>query len=165
MIIPGKTAVARGIIRGLRDRTVQSQPCGVDLSLRHVLRWTSPATIDLSNTFRAASATERIPFADDLNKVHLSSGSYLVEFNEQVDIPLDIMGQVCVRSSLWRSGVLLRAGVMDSGYRGAVGAMLQVASPHGITLYGNARLAQMVFHQMSESVDGYDGAYQNASKL
>ncbi|EME44586.1 hypothetical protein DOTSEDRAFT_130268 [Dothistroma septosporum NZE10] len=165
MILPGKAAVARGIIKGLHDQAVQSQPCGVDLSLRHILRWTSAATIDISNQSRKSSATERVKFDGRPKQLHLGSGCYLAEFNEEVDIPLDIMGQVFVRSSLWRSGVLLSAGVMDSGYRGAVGAMLQVTNPHGITLYENARLAQMVFHQMSESVDGYDGAYQNAKRL
>lgn len=51
---------------------------------------------------------------------------------------------------------------MDSGYKGAVGAMLQVVNPHGITLHENARLAQMVFHEMSENVEGYSGVYQGA---
>lgn len=35
--------------------------------------------------------------------VMLKSGSYLVEFNETVDVPLDLMGQIFVRSSLFRS--------------------------------------------------------------
>lgn len=51
-----------------------------------------------------------------LETVLFSSGSYLVEFNESVDVPLDLMGQIFVRSSLFRLGALLSAGVMDSGY-------------------------------------------------
>lgn len=55
---------------------------------------------------------------------------------------------------------------MDSGYKGSVGALLQVVNPHGITLHENARLAQMVFHQMSEEVEeGYSGVYQGAKGL
>lgn len=61
-----------------------------------------------------------------LEIVLFSSGSYLVEFNESVDVPLDLMGQIFVRSSLFRLEALLSAGVMDSGYKGGVGAMLQV---------------------------------------
>ena len=34
----------------------------------------------------------------------LKMGSYMVDFNEVVDVPLDLMGQVFVRSSLFRSG-------------------------------------------------------------
>lgn len=92
--------------------------------------------------------------------VDLAFGSYLVEFNEMVDMPLDLMGQILVRSSLFRSGALVHAGVMDSGYKGAVGAMLQVVNFHGLRLLRDAKLAQMVFQQMSEPVEGYSGVYQ-----
>lgn len=97
--------------------------------------------------------------------VMLEPGAYLVEFNETVDMPLTLMGQIFVRSSLFRSGALLSAGVMDSGYKGAVGAMLQVINPHGLVLARDARLAQMVFHQMSEPVKGYRGVYQGSGSI
>ena len=54
---------------------------------------------------------------------------------------------------------------MDSGYKGAVGAMLQVVNPHGLLLFRDARLAQMVFHQMSEPVEGYSGVYQGLESM
>jgi len=97
--------------------------------------------------------------------VMLEAGSYLVEFNEIVNVPLDLMGQIFVRSSLFRSGALLSAGVMDCGYQGAVGAMLQVVNPHGLLLFRNARLAQIVFHEMREPVEGYSGKYQGSRSI
>ncbi|OCK82257.1 hypothetical protein K432DRAFT_380611 [Lepidopterella palustris CBS 459.81] len=48
--------------------------------------------------------------------VDLPLGSYLVKFNETVDVPLDVMGQIFVRSSLFRCGALLSTGVMDSAF-------------------------------------------------
>ena len=55
---------------------------------------------------------------------------------------------------------------MDSGYRGAVGGLLTVNHPCGMTLHANARLAQMVCYQMSESVEqGYRGIYQASKGL
>ena len=51
--------------------------------------------------------------------VLLRAGSYLVEFSKTVEVSLDLKGQL-------RSGALLNAGVMDSAYKGAVSAMLQV---------------------------------------
>lgn len=95
----------------------------------------------------------------------LKPGAYLVEFNETVDTPLSLMGQIFVRSSLFRSGALLSVGVMDSGYKGAVSAMLQVVNLHGLLLFRNARLAQMAFHQMSEPVEGYNGVYQGLGSV
>ncbi len=88
-----------------------------------------------------------------------------MEFNETVDVPLDLMGQMFVRSSLFRSGALLSAGVMDSGYKGAVGAMLQVANPHDLLLFRDARLTQMVFHQLSEPVKGYREMYKGSRSV
>jgi len=81
------------------------------------------------------------------------------------------MGQLFVRSSLFRSGALVSAGVMDAGYHGAIGlllswcmvymnineyfclgGLLQVINPHGLTLYQDAKLAQFVFHTLAEKV-------------
>jgi dUTP pyrophosphatase len=36
------------------------------------------------------------------------------------------MGEIFVRNTLFRSGVLMSAGVMGSGHIGAVGALMQV---------------------------------------
>ena len=193
MILPGKSLIPK-IISNVLSFKVQAQLCGVDLTLKRVLIWTSPGVIDFDNIKRVTASTGEMPFASEhrgksvvqshiprahtsisasmfetpnqINETHdtksllLPKGSYLVEFNEHVAVPLDLMGQIFVRSSLFRSGALISAGVMDAGYEGAVGAMLQVVNPLGLRLYRDARLAQIVFHRMSEPVEGYDGMYQ-----
>lgn len=140
------------------------QPCGVDVSLRKVLRWTSRPTIDFDNSRRQSAGTSELPFGgeDGAGPVVLPQGSYLVEFNETVHIPLDCMGQLFVRSSLWRSGALLTAGVIDAGYEGALGALLDVKNPHGISLYRDAKLGQVTMHRLEEKVAGYSGIYQSS---
>ena len=182
MILPGCIALQRTVITNLRSAKHQVQPCGIDLTLKRVLKWTSSGTIDFDNTQRQTSQTVEIPFepssttiADksaqqhnhpdtnipsNTDLLHLSPGSYLIEFNERVAMPLDLMGQILVRSSLFRSGALIHAGVMDSGYEGPVGAMLQVVNPSGLRVMRDAKMAQMVVHGMSESVgEGYRGVY------
>jgi dUTP pyrophosphatase len=42
---------------------------------------------------------------------------------------------------------------MDSGYHGAVGALLQVMNPHGLRLFKDARIVQLVFHRMSNGTE------------
>jgi dUTP pyrophosphatase len=164
MILPGRTAASRKVIANLLSATHQTQPCGVDLTLKRVMLWTSPGAIDFDNTNRKTADTATVPFQHDASGSFwdLTAGSYLVEFNETVDTPLDVMGQVFVRSSLWRSGAVIQAGVMDSGYKGAIGAVLQTVNPHGLRLTRDAKIAQMVFHQMSENVEGYSGVYQGS---
>lgn len=169
MILPGRSLITRSIIRNVKYPTLQAQPCGVDLTLKRVLKWTSPGIIDFDNQLRQPASTEEIPFPSSKENttpyVDLTQGSYLVEFNETVSVPLDVMGEIFVRSSLFRSGVTIHAGVMDSGYTGAVGGLMQVVNPMGLRLYPAARLAQFVFHQMSEKVEGYNGVYQGMTAL
>ncbi|KAF8806345.1 deoxyuridine 5'-triphosphate nucleotidohydrolase, partial [Phlegmacium glaucopus] len=179
MIIPGRTVFNRAIVQGLLSAKHQVQPCGIDVTLKRVLQWKSAGVVDFDNVHRKNAITTQIRFEpatgskimsaseeeDTQCRIHLDPGAYLVEFNETVSTPLDAMGQLFVRSSLFRSGALLSAGVLDSGYEGALGALLQVMNPHGLTLFRNAKLAQFVFHQLSEKVDGYSGTYQNRKAM
>jgi len=174
MIIPGRAAVLQKIVRNLRSVNIQAQPCGIDLTLKRMLVWKSSGVVDFDNRCRKSAETDALPFQPDttakeptdlMGFVDLPLGSYLVEFNETVEMPLDVMGQIFVRSSLFRSGALLNAGVMDCGYKGTVGALLQVVNPQGLRLFKDARLAQLVFHEMSEVTDGYKGIYQGREAM
>ncbi|EAL86973.1 putative dUTP diphosphatase Dut [Aspergillus fumigatus Af293] len=157
MIIPGRALLTRSIIRNVQNPALQVQPCGVDLTLKRILTWTSPGIIDLDNQRRQTASTNEIPF--------LAPRILSRRIQRNSSVPLDMMGQIFVRSSLFRSGVLLTTGVMDSGYVGAVGALMQVLNPAGLRVYPSARLAQFVFHQMSEEVEGYSGVYQGRTAL
>lgn len=188
MILPGRSAISK-IVSNVRSAKVQSQPCGVDMTLKRIKAWTSAGSVDFDNSRRLNASTVEVPFSKHYHEhfqepaisksptmlekhgherhesIMLEPGAYLIEFNEKVDVTLHLMGQIFVRSSLFRSGALLSAGVMDSGYKGVVGAMLQVLNPHGLLLFRNARLAQMVFHHMSEPVEGYSGKYQGSESV
>ena len=78
-------------------------------------------------------------------------------------MPLDAMGALHVRSSLWRSGATVQAGVVDAGYSGVLGALLHVWNPEGLGLVRDARVAQVVVTLLSEAVkvvEGYRGVWQ-----
>ncbi|KAJ5152744.1 uncharacterized protein N7482_009222 [Penicillium canariense] len=162
MILSGAEIVTRRLVGHLRQVTQQQQPCGVDLTLRQVSKWTSAATIDFDNTMRQAAKTSILPFDNTSNTITLQPGAYLVDFNETVQVPRNCMASVFPRSSLWRSGVGIAAGVVDAGYEGAMGALMEVKNPNGLVLYKNAKLAQIVFEEMGEMVEGYNGIYQSS---
>lgn len=158
MMLSGLSIVKRGIVQNLRSVIKQQQPCGVDLSLHRVLMWTSPAAVGFDNSRWRAAGTSELRFSCKPEMLELAQGAYLVEFNETVKIPLDCMGQVFVRPSLWRSGALLTAGAVDAGYEGTLGALLDVRNPAGIVLFKNARLGQIAVHNLEEKVAlGRDG--------
>ncbi|PTB42744.1 uncharacterized protein TrAFT101_008171 [Trichoderma asperellum] len=160
MIISGLEIVNRQLVRNLRHASEQQQPCGVDLTLRQVSHWTSAAIIDFDNSKREAAKVSSLLFDNTSHKIVLPPGAYLVDFNETVQIPLNCIASIFPRSSLWRSGVGVYAGVVDAGYEGAMGALMEVKNPHGVVLHKNAKLAQIVFDEMGQTVEGYKGIYQ-----
>lgn len=160
MILSGFEIITRNLVHNLRNIAHQQQPCGIDLTLSQISTWTSAATIDFNNAKRQAAKTSILPFTDD--KIALQPGAYLIDFNETVKIPRNCMASVFPRSSLWRSGVGISAGVVDAGYEGAMGALMEVRNPCGVVLYKDAKLAQVVFEEMGEEVEGYKGVYQGS---
>ncbi|KFY71545.1 hypothetical protein V499_08264 [Pseudogymnoascus sp. VKM F-103] len=163
MILSGLEIVTRQLVRNLRHVAQQQQPCGVDLTLRQVSKWTSAATIDFDNSNRQAAQVSNLPFDSTNHTITLQPGAYLIDFNETVQIPRNCMASVFPRSSLWRSGVGISAGVVDAGYEGAMGALMEVKNPNGVVLYKDAKLAQIVFEEMGETVEGYSGIYQSST--
>ncbi|OQD89854.1 hypothetical protein PENANT_c002G00913 [Penicillium antarcticum] len=110
-----------------------------------------------------AAETSSLSFDSTSHAISLHPGAYLVDFNETVQVPRDCMGSIFPRSLLWRSGVGITAGIVDAGYEGALGALIEVKNPHGVVLYQNAKLAQIVFEELSEAVEGYNGIYQSST--
>lgn len=164
MILSGREIITRQLVQNLRQIAQQQQPCGIDLTLRQISKWTSAATIDFDNTNRQAAKTSIVPFSQGQDKtITLPPGAYLVDFNEIVKVPLNCMASVFPRSSLWRSGVGISAGVVDAGYEGAMGALMEVKNPYGVVLYRDAKLAQIVFEELGEVVEGYNGIYQSST--
>lgn len=162
MILTGLEIITRNLVRNLRDIAHQQQPCGIDLTLHKISKWTSAATLDFDNTRREAAKVSILPF-DTNQAIILQPGAYLVDFNETVQIPLDCMASVFPRSSLWRSGVNISAGVVDAGYEGVMGALMEVKNPHGVVLYKDSKLAQIVFEELGGVVEGYKGIYQGST--
>jgi dUTP pyrophosphatase len=162
-LLSGASIVKQGILQNIRSVDEQRQPCGVDLTFRRALRWTSAAAIDFDNSHRRAAETSELLVHHETKVVGLLPGAYLVEFNEKIYVPLDCMAQIFSRSSLWRSGAVLSAGVIDPGYRGALGALLQVTNPAGINFYEDAKLGQIVLHRLEQKVEGYRGIYQSST--
>jgi dUTP pyrophosphatase len=162
MILSGPQIVARRLVQNLRQAALQQQPCGVDLTLRQISIRNTSATIDFDNSKRRGARTSILAFDKTSDSISLARGTYLVDFNETVAIPRNCLATVYPRSSLWRSGVGIHAGVVDAGYQGAMGAMMEVRNEHGVTLCRDAKLAQIVFAEMGEEVEGYDGIYQGS---
>lgn len=164
MVLSGRKIVELGLVQNMLNSEQQVQPAGVDFTLKRVSNLESEGIIDFDNTRRTLPNYKEISFKK--GTLHLPPGAYLVEFNETVALPFNIIGIMRTRSSVFRSGATLTAGIIDPEYVGAIGALFQVWNEHGISLARNAKLAQWLFAEVSNpSEKGYQGAYKDAKKI
>jgi dUTP pyrophosphatase len=149
------------LITAMPDPDTQIQPNGIDITLEAVSTFSGAGTIAVSNSNRVLPENEELTFDSD-GFIHLEPGPYHVRFNEVVALPNWLMAYARPRSSLLRSGVAMHTAVWDAGYAGRGASLLVVYNPRGFRLEKDARIAQLVFHTLSDSTSaGYSGAYQH----
>ncbi len=157
-VLPKEFLLQKAVIKELIQE-LQFQPAGVDLTVSKIFSLKSPGVLDFDNSKRELSLTEEVEFTN--GKCFLPQGAYKVRFNEIVSVPLDMMALIFPRSSLLRCGASLEGAVWDPGYEGRGESLLVVHNPYGLTLYENARIAQLVFIKLLQPTqEGYSGTYQ-----
>jgi len=149
------------LITAMPDPDTQIQPNGIDITLEAVSTFRGAGAIAVSNSSRVLPETDELPFDED-GFIQLTPGPYHVRFNEVVSLPDWLMAYARPRSSLLRSGVAMHTAVWDAGYAGRGASLLVVYNPEGFRLEKNARVAQLVFHTLSDATSAvYSGAYQH----
>jgi len=142
------------------DSQVQTQMCGVELTLQKIEEFRSQGSIAYDNRERTLPVVQELKF-DDAGWIDLKPGSYLATFNEIVNIPRDVAALARPRSSLLRCGASLETALWDPGYRGRSQSLLVVHNSSGIRLKRNARLLQLVFMRLDHQAEKvYSGIYQ-----
>lgn len=146
------------LVRNLRDQKVQVSPNGVELTLHKIFTYKEAGVVDFSNTERYIPEHDEHPLEN--GQYHLQPGSYLVTYNEIVHLPTNVMAIGRPRSSLLRSGVTVESAVWDAGYQGRSRGLLIVYNPHGFYIKPNARLLHLIFIQLLQDTQPYEGIYQ-----
>jgi len=147
------------LIEDYIDLEEQLQPNGIDLTLREISMLQSAGRITTMNSQRLVSDVAPLVF-DGLNFIDLMPGAYIITYNEIVHLPKDVMALAAPRSSLLRCGVTINTAVWDAGYSGRSQSLMVIYNPQGFRLQRNARIVQLVFLQLTQETEGYQGAYQ-----
>jgi len=151
---------AQNLLESMIDPITQTQMCGMELTLQKIERFTSSGAVAFDNIERELPKTEMMDF-DSSGWIDLAAGSYLVTFNEIVNVPRDAAALARARSTLLRCGAGLETALWDPGYRGRSQSLLVVYNPHGLRLKKNARLMQLVFMRLEKEAEKvYSGKYQ-----
>ncbi|MFC1917928.1 deoxyuridine 5'-triphosphate nucleotidohydrolase [Chloroflexota bacterium] len=138
----------------------QVQVNGFDLTLREVAMLQSAGRIGVTNDERLLPDLAPLMF-DSMGYLELIPGIYIITFNEIVHLPKNVMALGRPRSSLLRCGVNVGTAVWDAGYSGRSQSLLIVYNPQGFRLQRNSRVLQLVFWQLTQETEGYQGTYQN----
>ena len=147
------------LIEGYINLEEQVQPNGIDLTLREVALPQSPGKIAVKDSQRVVSDLAPLVF-NGLDFIDLIPGAYIITYNEIIHLPKNIMALAAPRSSLLRCGVTVNTAVWDTGYSGRSQSLMVVYNPQGFRLQRNARIVQLVFFQVTQETEGYQGAYQ-----
>ena len=147
------------LLEGYINLEEQVQPNGIDLTLREVSMLQSSGKIAVKNSQRLVSDLSPLVF-DGLNFIDLIPGAYIVTYNEIINLPKNVMALATPRSSLLRCGVTINTAVWDAGYSGRSQSLMVVYNPQGFRLQRNARIVQLVFFQLTQETEGYQGVYQ-----
>jgi dUTP pyrophosphatase len=152
----------RALVENMVDPAVQVQPAGIDLSLQKVLGFASKASVAFTQAQTRLPEYEELAF-DAEDKVWLRPGPYKLIVNEIVNIPGNLIGVAHPRSTILRCGASVETALWDPGYSGRSELLLVVHNPHGLTLARNARIAQLTFYELEQTLgegEGYNGRYQ-----
>ncbi len=147
------------LLEGYIDLGEQVQPNGFDLTLREIALLQSAGKVTVKNSQRLVSDLAPLVF-DGLGFVDLVPGVYIITYNEIVHLPRNIMALAKPRSSLLRCGVTVNTAVWDAGYSGRSQSLMVVYNLQGFRLQRNARIVQLIFLQLTQETEGYQGAYQ-----
>jgi dUTP pyrophosphatase len=152
-----------GMIKSFINMDLQLQGNGFDLSVNNISRFKGVGTIDFDNKER--KMPNYIMLKSKNNKYFLQSASYLIDFNEFLAIPADIIALGYTRSSLLRCGAFIPSAVFDAGFHGNVQGVLVVSNAYGLRLKRNARLLQLIFFERRNDGSLYQGNYNGSLNL
>lgn len=152
------------LIKNFIDLEKQLTPNGFDLTVKKIFGFKGRGKLDFSNKERELSELKEIEPKKEGDKYGwwvLEKGCYLIETNEIIKLPLNLIGFVKPRSSLLRMGATVSTGFWDSGFHGKSQFLLIVLNPKGVRIKQNARICQIVFAKTKGTIQGYNGIYKN----
>jgi dUTP pyrophosphatase len=146
------------MVSGLLEPLQQLQPAGLDVTLGAIFELTESGRLGIDERH----VPDRVPLAFDFwGWMRVMPGSYMIQLNEAVKLPLDVMALGRSRSTLLRCGAALHTAVWDPGYAGKSECLLTVHNPAGVELQKDARVMQLVFFRLEQPAEaGYAGRYQ-----
>jgi len=96
----------------------------------------------------------RIPGNEDSDMAEIPPLTFfLVSTLEYLNIPGDTMGQIWIRSSYARKGIIASFGAVDSGFKGNLTLSFFNGSQAAVKISKGERVAQIIFHGLDKGAE------------
>lgn len=150
------------LVEGLCERELTTpEGCGFDLCLGKVHKITGRAFMGLTERDSADSELVMEYTKDKKQSIIIKPGeSYLVTTNERFNMPLNLTAAMWLRSTLFRSGLIMSGGKIDPGYVGELSFLLYNAGPIEMEIEMGARICHIMFFEISGESAEYRGQWK-----
>ena len=141
------------LIEGFSEKSLNG--AGYDLRVGRFYKIRGDACLGVENRI--------LPEADEIKseEITLKPDEYLlIETQERVHMPKNLMARILPRSTLFRAGCSLITAVVDPGYYGTLTMGLKNLSGSAFRLEKGARIGQIVFEEVAGEATSYNGRYQ-----
>jgi dUTP pyrophosphatase len=137
---------------------------GIDLSVKSIQEILTKSVVYTDNTHIDPAGYVDVPLTmiDGKECWNLEPGVYSITFNEGIQIPDNCAGIITHRSSLYRTGTMIKSPWWDPGYY-CDNMNTTMISINGIIIEKNARLAQIAFWECNKVEETYNGQWQGLS--
>lgn len=158
-----KLVKTKKLVEGLSEREL-TNPEGAGFDLRLGKVWEISGTAFLGLTERdSANSKLMAEFDEKKNKtITIKPGeSFLVTTMEKVNLPIDITANMWLRSTLYRSGIILSGGNVAPGYSGELSFLFFNAGAAKVKIELGARIVHILFYEVKGKTNTYRGQWQN----
>lgn len=149
------------LVEDLCERELTNpEGCGFDLCLGKVHKISGRGFMGL--TERDSADSEELMACDPKKKQSLvikPGESYLVTIREKVNMPKNLTANFWLRSTLYRSGLILSGGNVAPGYSGELSFFLYNAGSAEMEIELGARIVHIMFYEIDGQTNAYRGQW------
>ncbi len=151
------------LVEGLCERELKNpEGSGFDLCLGKVHEISGSGFMGLEER---DSAKSKLLFEFDKKKkqsiIIKPQESFLVTTVEKVNMPQNLTANMWLRSTLYRSGIILSGGNVAPGYKGELSFLFYNAGNCEMEIELGARIVHILFYEVLGSANEYRGQWQD----
>ncbi len=151
------------LVEGLCERELKNpEGAGFDLCLGKVSEISGQGFMGLEERNSAHAKLLYEYRKNQKQSVMIKPGeSYLMTTCEKVNLPENLTANMWLRSTLYRSGIILSGGNIAPGYCGELSFLLYNGGPCEMKIELGARIVHILFYEIDGAANLYRGQWQN----